>query len=133
MNDAMLILLSEYVLGQRSFDELRRCVDDVDWGDPSIPETDRSVLLHVEALIGGVDADLNDASDIQDYVLSRVEVITSMSASGVLITTGVGNAVYPLQLVDFVDWDGPSIQFQEADPSGLIRSHASTSHAAAVA
>jgi hypothetical protein len=64
-------LLSNYVLGAASLQELRAAVDDVDWDDPGLHEDERAMLLNVEARLVGFDEGFSEEEDIKTFLCRR--------------------------------------------------------------
>lgn len=72
-------LLSRYLLGKTSIEDLREFVEDINWDDTQIPEDERAILLGVEGRIAGMDEGFNDESELFGFLNSSIVILDEIS------------------------------------------------------
>lgn len=80
------VLLSNYVLRRTSLEVLKAFIEDIDWDDMTIPRDERTILLNVEARLAGIDENLNEESDIRDYLITSTFIVYTNVTDAVVVT-----------------------------------------------
>ena len=85
--------LSKWALGEDSIDlKLREFIEDIDWDDREMAVDERSVLLHVEAYIAGIDEGYSLEEDLRSYLTKSVRFHLLDTDDVVLVDSSTCNA-----------------------------------------
>lgn len=74
MRIATQTLLSNYLRGKASLEQVRLYVEDVDWDDTSLPQKERVLLLQVEAYLAGLDEGFNEEADLKAHIAQSLPI-----------------------------------------------------------
>lgn len=65
------LLLSEYVANPQNLRGVRELIWSTNWDDPSIQGSERDLLLEIEAILAGIDAETDSESDLRAFLLGQ--------------------------------------------------------------